>query len=115
MRFICHQVPENSKGEIKQCLNCNNINNCKSYDKYGNHVCDYYEEINIKKLKSFKTVIYMHRSKEENFNIVDLAFEKGFEASIADKLKYLGYEFEIEVEIFEDGTIKIINPENIKL
>lgn len=67
------------------------------------------------KLKSFKTVIYFHRDKETNSEIVDLAIENGFKQEEADKLKYLGYETKIEIEVFEDGTIKIINPHKISL
>lgn len=69
----------------------------------------------MENLKSFKTKIYFHRSKDENANIVRKALKHGFDSLTIDKLRYLGYEVELKVEIFENGTVKIINPENIIL
>jgi hypothetical protein len=52
--------------------------------------------------KSFIEKVYIHRQKEDNWDIVDRAVELGFNKTIANDLVYLGYEVEFEVEIFND-------------
>lgn len=54
-----------------------------------------------------KEIIYFHRSKDENYNIVDKAKENNI--NNADNLLYLGYEVAIEVEILDGGIAKLLS------
>ena len=56
-------------------------------------------------MKEFEAIIYFHRAKDENMEIVRQAEEIEFENS--DDLKYLGYEIEMTVAIREDGQVLI--------
>lgn len=60
-------------------------------------------------LKSFKTKIYFTREKSENREVTEKAEKCGFSKEAISGLYYLGYEVEVEVEIFEDGTVNILN------
>ena len=62
-------------------------------------------------MKSFKTKIFIHRDTENNWNIISNAERLNFQNP--DYLKYLGYEVYFEVEIFEDGTNKVLSINNI--
>lgn len=62
------------------------------------------------KLKSFTETIYLNRQKEENHAIEFRAKELGFNT---ENILFLGYEVEMEVEIFEDGTVKILKVNGI--
>lgn len=57
-------------------------------------------------MKKFKEQIYLHRSKEENWSIVDKAKEIGFEKP--DDLVWLSTEVGLEVEVCEDGKHKVL-------
>jgi hypothetical protein len=57
-------------------------------------------------MKSFKETIYFHREKEDNWGIRDKAEELGFKCD--KQLSYLGYDVEMEIEIFEDGSNKVL-------
>jgi hypothetical protein len=48
----------------------------------------------------------MHQEKEDNWEIVEKAEKKNFQNTV--NLVYLGYEVEFEIEIFEDGTHKVL-------
>jgi hypothetical protein len=58
-------------------------------------------------MKSFKTTIYFNRDKESNYEIVNQAKELGFKN--AGDLRFLGYEIEVDIEIFEDLSVKALN------
>lgn len=57
-------------------------------------------------MKSFKETIYFHREKSENWELEDKAEEFGF---ASNRIPYIGNETEIEIEIFEDGTNKVLS------
>jgi hypothetical protein len=57
-------------------------------------------------LNSFKKKIYFHRDKEDNWELVTQAEELNFKGT--KELSYLGYEIEFEVEIFEDGSNRVL-------
>jgi hypothetical protein len=57
------------------------------------------------------TKIYLHRSKEENYELQELAEAKGIKR---DDLLYVGYEVEMKVEITED-KIKVLEINGIKI
>lgn len=57
-------------------------------------------------MKSFIETIYFNREKEENWDIEERAENKGFENS--EKMGYLGYEVEMEVEVREDLNHKVL-------
>lgn len=57
-------------------------------------------------MKKFKTMVYFHRSKEDNWEICDEAKELGFKNP--HDLVYLGYELEMEVEVSEDLKHKVL-------
>lgn len=58
-------------------------------------------------MESFKQKIYFNREKEDNWEISDIAEDKGFMG--ASDLCYLGYEVEMEVEIFENSSNKVLS------
>lgn len=62
-------------------------------------------------MKSFKTEIYFHREKEENWNICSEAEVMGFKNS--DDLVYLGYEVGFEVEVSEELSHKVLKINDI--
>lgn len=62
-------------------------------------------------MKSFKKKIYAHRSKEDNRDIIKRAEQLKF-TNISD-LYYLGSEICFEVEIFEDGFVKILKIDGV--
>ena len=68
--------------------------------------CEVIEEENK---SSFIEKIYIHRQKEDNWDIVNKAIELGFNKTIANDLVYLGYEVEFEVEIFNDGKNRVLS------
>lgn len=57
-------------------------------------------------MKSFKKKVYFHRDKENNWELITQAEELNFKGT--KELSYLGYEIEFEVEIFEDGSNKVL-------
>lgn len=57
-------------------------------------------------MKSMKETIYFHREKAENWELEDKATAAGFST---ERIPYIGYETEIEIEIFEDGTNKVLS------
>ena len=63
-------------------------------------------------MKSIKKTIYFHREKEDNNEIYCDMQDNGFKT---DNIFYLGYEVEMEIELFEDGTNKVlsINGKNV--
>lgn len=61
-------------------------------------------------MKSIKQKIYFHREKEDNWDLEKKLEKKKFNT---DNILYLGSEIEVEVEIFEDGTNKVIFFEGI--
>jgi hypothetical protein len=67
-------------------------------------------------MKSFITTIYLHRTKEQNQEIINLAIKNGFTNKEGlEKLRFLGNEVEIVVDILEDGTSEIVNYYEISL
>lgn len=71
-------------------------------------------------MKSIIEEVYIHQDKESNFEVQEKADEQGFNNT--DKLLYLGYEVEFEVEIFEDSSNRVlkingidVSDKNIKL
>lgn len=61
-------------------------------------------------LKSIKQKIYFHREKEDNWDLEEKLEKKKFNT---DNILYLGSEITVEVEIFEDGTNRVISFEGI--
>ncbi|MGL5330686.1 MAG: hypothetical protein ACRDD7_15570 [Peptostreptococcaceae bacterium] len=57
-------------------------------------------------MKSFKTTIYLNRSKEDNWEVMR-EFEETFGAECRD-LAYIGYEVGVDIEVFEDGSWKVL-------
>lgn len=61
-------------------------------------------------MDSIKKRIYLHREKEDNYSLhLDLK-EKGFNT---ENIDYLGYEIELGIEFFKDGTNRVISIEGI--
>ena len=63
-------------------------------------------------MKSIKQKIYFHREKEDNWDLEEKLEKKKFNT---DNILYLGSEIEVEVELFEDGTNKVISFEGIEV
>lgn len=62
-------------------------------------------------ITSFKKTIYFHMEKgEQIWELENQAKSKGFNS---ERLRYLGYEVEMVVEIFEDGTNKVISIQGV--
>lgn len=61
-------------------------------------------------MKSIKQKIYFHREKEDNWNLEEKLEKKKFNTG---NILYLGSEITVEVELFEDGTNKVISFEGI--
>lgn len=61
-------------------------------------------------LKSIKQKIYFHREKEDNWDLEEKLEKKKFNT---DNILSLGSEITVEVELFEDGTNKVISFEGI--
>ena len=61
-------------------------------------------------MKSVKQKIYFHREKEDNWYLEEKLTKKKFNT---DNILYLGFEIALEVELFEDGTNKVISFEGI--
>lgn len=57
-----------------------------------------------------KQKIYLHRDKEENYDLVKKAKKNGIQN--ADNLLYTGYEIELEVEISKDGVVNVLKINN---
>lgn len=64
-------------------------------------------------MKSFKKKIYVNGSKEDNWSLVEKADKLGFKNT--DNFKYLGYEVNFEVELFEDGSNKVLKINGINV
>lgn len=66
-------------------------------------------------MKSFVTNAYLHSSKEDMREIQDEAKENKVvtDEEALQKLLYIGYEVEFEIEVFEDGTNKILKIDGI--
>lgn len=56
-------------------------------------------------MKSIKEKIYFHREKEDNWDLESKLKEKHFNA---ENILYLGAEVECKVDLFEDGTNKLL-------
>lgn len=61
-------------------------------------------------MKSIKEKLYFHRGKEDNWDLETKLEKKKFNT---DNILYLGSEIEVQVEIFEDGTNRVISFEGI--
>lgn len=61
-------------------------------------------------MKSIKQKIYFHREKEDNWDLEEKLEKKKFNT---DNILYLGSEISLEVELFEDGTNKVVSFEGI--
>lgn len=61
-------------------------------------------------MKSIKQKIYFHREKEDNWDLEEKLEKKKFNT---ENILYLGSEITVEVELFEDGTNKVISFEGI--
>lgn len=61
-------------------------------------------------MKSIKQKIYFHIEKEDNWDLEEKLEKKKFNT---DNILYLGSEITVEVELFEDGTNKVISFEGI--
>ena len=61
-------------------------------------------------MKSIKQKIYFHREKEDNWDLEEKLEKKKFNT---DNILYLGSEIEVEVELFEEGTNKVVSFEGI--
>lgn len=58
-------------------------------------------------MKSFRKKIYFHMDKDgQIWDIEKQAESQGFST---ERLRFLGYEVEMEIEIYEDGTNKILS------
>lgn len=62
-------------------------------------------------MKSFKTNLSFTREKEDNWDIERKAEKKGFQKT--EDLVYLGYEVVMQVEIFEDGSNKVLKIDGV--
>lgn len=58
-------------------------------------------------MKSFTTTLGFNREKEENWDIEEKAQKKGF--SNTRDLLYLGYDVDMKVKVFEDGSHKVLS------
>lgn len=61
-------------------------------------------------LKSIKEKIYFHREKEDNWNLEKKLEKKKFNT---ENILWLGLEIEVKVELFEDGTNKVISLQGV--
>lgn len=61
-------------------------------------------------MKSIKQKIYFHREKEDNWDLEEKLEKKKFNT---DNILYLGSEITVEVELFEDGTNRVVSFEGI--
>jgi hypothetical protein len=62
-------------------------------------------------MTSFIENIYVHRDKEDNWELESKAEDLGFKNT--DKLVYTGYEVCFKTEFFEDGTNKVLSIDGI--
>jgi hypothetical protein len=62
-------------------------------------------------MMSFIENIYVHRDKEDNWELESKAEDLGFKNT--DKLVYTGYEVCFKTEFFEDGTNKVLSIDGI--
>lgn len=62
-------------------------------------------------MKSFKGRISLHREKEDNWNLRKKANDLGFYNT--ENLRYLGNEVEITIEVFENGSAKVLEVKGI--
>jgi hypothetical protein len=49
-----------------------------------------------------RTTIYLHRDKESNY---DLANDLGLSEDATSRMRYLGYEVEVTIDVYEDGRV----------
>lgn len=61
-------------------------------------------------MKSFKEKIYLYREKEDNWSLEEKLKKKKYNT---DDILYLGCEVSIEIELFEDGTNKVLKIQGI--
>ena len=57
-------------------------------------------------MKSIEEKIYFHREKEDNWDLEEKLEKKKFNT---ENILCLGSEIEVKVELFEDGTNKVIS------
>lgn len=57
-------------------------------------------------MKSIKQTIYFHREKEDNYEVYDTMEANHFKT---DNIMWLGSEVAMEVELFEDGSNKVLS------
>ena len=57
-------------------------------------------------MRSFKETISFSREKHENWGMEDRCKELGFNS---EPIPYIGYETMMEIEVFEDGTNKVLS------
>lgn len=57
-------------------------------------------------MKSIKQTIYFHREKEDNYEVYDAMEANNFKT---DNIMWLGSEVAMEVELFEDGSNKVLS------
>lgn len=56
----------------------------------------------------FKDKLYFNRSKEDNWDYEEKLVEFGIDKKRARDIVYLGYEVEIEVEFYDDLSVKVV-------
>ncbi len=63
-------------------------------------------------MESMKETIYFHREKSENWELENKATQLGF---AIERIPYIGDDTEIEIEIFKDGTNKVLSINGINV
>lgn len=63
-------------------------------------------------MKSIKEKIYFHREKEDNLDLEEKLEKKNF---YTEDILYLGSEIEVKVELFEDGTNKVLSFQGVDI
>ena len=61
-------------------------------------------------MKSIKEKIYFHREKEDNWDLEKKLEKKKFNT---ENIPWLGLEIEVKIELFEDGTNKVISLQGV--
>lgn len=63
-------------------------------------------------MKSITEDIYLHREKEDNWELEEKLEKIHFNT---DNILYLGYEIKIKVELMEDGTNRVLEFEGVDI
>ena len=61
-------------------------------------------------MKSITEKIYFHREKEDNWDLEKKLEKKKFNT---ENIPWLGLEIEVKIELFEDGTNKVISLQGV--